>query len=137
MELIEQVQGVVYSFVFGILFSFLYSFINRLFYRYKKAIFRFIIQIMIGGGFGFLYYYGLLVINNGVLRIYFIISIIMGYIIYENYYALGSLIIIEKIIIIIKKILTPIYFIFHKANAIMRKIKKVIKWPKRKKLKKS
>lgn len=133
MELVTQLQGIVYSVVYGLLFSFIYSFINRLFYRYKKKIFRFIIQVCIGVLFGFTYYYGLIAINNGVLRIYFIFSIIVGYIIYENYYALPSLIVIENIIKMLKKVLRPIYFFFHKIHGIIKKVKKVIKWPKRKK----
>lgn len=133
MDLVVQLQGVVYSFVYGLLFSFLYSLINRLFYRYKKKIIRFIIQVCVGVGFGLTYYFGLLMINHGVLRIYFIISIIIGYIIYENYYAFGSLIVIENIIKTVKKILKPVYFIFHKIHGIIKKLKKKVrKWSKQK-----
>ncbi len=133
MKLVQQLQGVAYSFIFGLLFSFVYGFINRLFYKYRKGIIRFILQIFIGLAFGFIYYYGILIINNGVIRLYFIASIIMGYIIYEHYYALPLLIIIERIIKVIKRILKPIYFIFNRLRVIMKKMKKVIKWPKRKK----
>lgn len=132
MDLVKQLQGVVYSAVYGLLFSFIYSFINRLFYRYKKKIIRFIIQVCVGVLFGFTYYYGLIVINNGVIRIYFIISILIGYIIYEQYYALPSLIVIENIMKIIKQVLRPMYFFFHKIHVIINKVKKVVKWPKRK-----
>lgn len=133
MELVTQLQGVVYSAVFGLFFSFVYSFINRLLYRYKKKILRFIIQVGIGIGFGFTYYAGLIAINNGICRVYYIISIIVGYIIYENYYALPSLIVIENIVKMLKKVIRPIYFFFHKIHGIIKKVKKVIKWPKRKK----
>lgn len=133
MELVKQLQGVVYSAIYGLLFSFIYSFINRLFYRYKTKIIRCILQVCIGVLFGLTYYYGLIAINNGVIRIYFIISILIGYIIYEHYYALPSLIVIENIMKMIKKVLRPMYFIFDKIHVIIKKMKKVIKWPKRKK----
>ena len=136
MSLITQLQGVVYSFVFGLVFNFVYGFINRVFYKYREGIIRFILQIFIGISFGCIYYYGLLVINDGIIRIYFIISIIMGYIVYEHYYALAILMVIERLIIIIKKLLKPIYFIFRKFRAIMREVKKKVKkkWPRKKSL---
>ena len=70
MDLVKQIQGISYSLVFGFTFTFIYSLINRLFYKYHKRIFRLILQIVIGIIFGYLYYLGLLVINNGVVRIY-------------------------------------------------------------------
>ena len=134
MQLIIQFQGIAYSFVYSLLFSFLYSFINRLFYRYKKKIVRFILQICIGTCFGFTYYYGLLIINNGVFRIYFFIGLIMGYIVYENYYAFYVLLLMEKWMKVIKKLLKPISFIFSRIRGILKKAKKKVrKWIKRKK----
>lgn len=134
MRLLTQFQGVVYSFVYSLLFSFVYSFINRLFYRYKKKIFRFILQVCIGISFGLAYYYGLLVINNGVIRVYYFIGLAMGYIIYENYYAFHVLIWMEKSMKGLKKLLSPIFFIFSKIRVILKKTKKKVRqWPKRKK----
>ena len=79
MDLIKQLQGISYSLVFGFLFTFVYSLINRVFYKYHKSIFRYFIQIIVGIVFGYCYYLGLLVINNGVIRGYFIISLLVGF----------------------------------------------------------
>ncbi|WRK53436.1 spore cortex biosynthesis protein YabQ [Coprobacillaceae bacterium CR2/5/TPMF4] len=87
MDLIKQLQGISYSLVFGFLFTFVYSLINRVFYKYHKSIFRYFIQIIVGIVFGYCYYIGLLVINNGVIRGYFIISLLVGYVLYLNYYS--------------------------------------------------
>lgn len=133
MSLITQLQGVVFSFVFSLLFNAVYSFINRVFYRYRKGIVRFILQIFIGATFGFIYYYGLLIINDGIIRMYFVVSLIMGYIVYEHYYAIPILIIIERLMKIIKKLLRPIYFILNKIRGIIKKMKKRVKrWSRKK-----
>jgi hypothetical protein len=133
MKLLNQFQGVVYSFVYSILFSFLYSFINRLFFKYKKNILRYLLQICIGIIFGVTYYYGLLIINHGILRLYYFVGLVMGYIIYENYYAFYMLLWLEKVMKIIKKLLSPIIFIFQKFHGILKAVKKKVKLWHRKK----
>lgn len=128
MDLIKQLQGISYSLVFGFLFTFVYSLINRVFYKYHKSIFRYFIQIIVGIVFGYCYYLGLLVINNGVIRGYFIISLLVGYVLYLNYYSYYMFFVIEAIVKMLKYILSPIIFIFRKINGIIRCMKKVIRW---------
>ncbi|WP_374011452.1 spore cortex biosynthesis protein YabQ [uncultured Thomasclavelia sp.] len=133
MDLIKQLQGISYSLVFGFLFTFVYSFINSLFYKYHKSIFRYILQLVIGVAFGCCYYFGLLMINNGVIRFYFIISLLAGYVLYLNYYNYYLIVVIEAVIKGLKYILSPIIFIFRKINAIIGHMKKVIRWLKKEK----
>src|SRR5699024_11162250 len=109
-------------------FTFVYSLINRVFYKYHKSIFRYFIQIIVGIVFGYCYYLGLLVINNGVIRGYFIISLLVGYVLYLNYYSYYMFFVIEAIVKMLKYILSTIIFIFRKINGIIRRMKKVIRW---------
>lgn len=137
MDLVKQIQGISYSLVFGFTFTFIYSLINRLFYKYHKRIFRLILQIVIGIIFGYLYYLGLLVINNGVVRIYFIISMVIGYVLYLNYYSYYMFFLIEIIVSMLKYLLRPIIFIFRKISGIIKRMKRVGKWLKEKFIKPS
>lgn len=137
MDLVKQIQGISYSLVFGFTFTFIYSLINRLFYKYHKRIFRLNLQIVIGIIFGYLYYLGLLVINNGVVRIYFIISMVIGYVLYLNYYSYYMFFLIEIIVSMLKYLLRPIIFIFRKISGIIKRMKRVVKWLKEKFIKPS
>ena len=137
MDLVKQIQGISYSLVFGFTFTFIYSLINRLFYKYHKRIFRLILQIVIGIIFGYLYYLGLLVINNGVVRIYFIISMVIGYVLYLNYYSYYMFFLIEIIVSMLKYLLRPIIFIFRKISGRRKRMKRVVKWLKEKFIKPS
>lgn len=132
MDLIRQIQGISYSLVYGFVFTFVYSLINRLFYKYHQCIIRLFLQIIIGAVFGYIYYLGLLKINNGVIRIYFFVSMLIGYILYLNYYNYYMFILIELIVKMIKYILRPIIFLFRKVNGIIKRVKKVMRWPKEK-----
>lgn len=131
MSLLQQVQGVIYSFCSGLFFSMIYAFINRLFYRFNKSIFRTFIQIILGSFFGFIYYFGFVYINNGIIRIYYMIFFIGGYFIYHLYYAYHWLVFIEYIMKYIKIILFPLLFIFRNIRGILLKVKKVITWQKK------
>lgn len=137
MELVKQIQGISYSLVFGFVFTFIYSFINRLFYKYHKGLFRLILQVIIGIVFGVLYYLGLLVINNGIVRIYFIIALLTGYVLYLNYYSYYMFILIEIMVKVIKYLLRPIIFIFTKISGIIRRMRRVVVWLKEKFIKPS
>lgn len=132
MDLVKQVQGIGYSLIFGFVFTFIYSLVNRLLYKYHQRIIRLFLQVIIGIIFGYLYYLGLLKINNGVIRIYFFVSILVGYILYLNYYNYYMFFLIELIVKMIKYILKPILFLFQKVNGIIRRVKKVMRWPKEK-----
>lgn len=128
MELTEQIRGIFFSFFCAFFMCLIYTFLNRIMYRFKLTIIRIVIQLMVGSVFGLLYYFGLVIINDGIISIYFIVFFCLGYFVFQTYYCHKWLITLEKIIMLIKFILTPIYFLFRKFRGIMSKVKKVIKW---------
>lgn len=135
MDLIIQFRCVVYSFLFGFIACGLYHILNRLLLCINFWL-RMICQCMIGISFGYMYYKGLVFLNQGILRIYFFIMLFLGYCIYQKYYAYYFLYILEEIIRILKVILSPFNFFFYYINGIIQRKKRVkLKWRKRKKRK--
>lgn len=128
MALIEQIQGIFYSFSCAFLLCAMYSFFNRIFYRLKKSILRIIIQINLGILFGLIYFVGLVIINNGVLSVYFVLFFILGFFIYQHWYSVFFLNIYERIVKKIKILISPITFCLKKIHVILIKVKKVMKW---------
>lgn len=133
MNLLIQFQCLFYSFVYGFFMSGVYHVINRLLYKIPRLI-RYVMQMIIGISFGVLYFYGLVKLNDGLLRFYFFIMIFLGYLFYQKYYAYYLLSYLEGFIKILKRIIAPFIFFFHLINAIMlKKIKKVkSKWQRKK-----
>lgn len=131
MDLLVQFQCVFYSFLFGFVMSGFYHVLNRLFYH-VYALFRVLFQVVIGIGFGMLYFGGLVYLNDGILRFYFFIFLFIGYLFYQKYYAYYLLYAIEKVVYFIKQILAPFIFFFHKINVIiLKRMRKVrLKWQK-------
>lgn len=131
MDLLVQFQCIFYSFVFGFVMSGFYHVLNRILYRIFPLI-RVLFQIVIGVGFGMVYFGGLVFFNDGVLRFYFFIFLFLGYLFYSKYYAYYWLCVLEKVVYFIKRILAPFIFFFHKINVIIQKrVKKVrLKWQK-------
>lgn len=78
MDLSIQLQVLIISFVYGILFSYLlkmqyhYFFMGKLFYRVFITI-LFVVDNCL------LYFLILRTINHGIFHIYFLISLILGY----------------------------------------------------------
>ena len=70
MDLLIQFQCLFYSFVYGFVMTGVYHIINRFLYKVPCVI-RYLFQIVIGISFGVLYFYGLVIINDGILRLYF------------------------------------------------------------------
>lgn len=131
MSLMTQLQGVGYSFVFGMVFTFLYHFINYYIFKIKYHLFRFIMQIIFGILFAGYYFIGLLVINDGILRAYFICTLIMGYIFYQNVFSEKLYSVILYIDGIVKFVFKPVRIAIYKINGIICKTKKVIRWRKK------
>lgn len=131
MSLLVQFQCLFYAFMFGFWMSACYHIVNRMMYILPKIL-RLLVQICIGCGFGYLYYYGLVILNEGVLRGYFYIFIFMGYLFYQKFYAYYLLYYLEKCVYMVKRIIRPLYFFFHSINVIMKKrMKRVMKrWQK-------
>lgn len=132
MSLLQQFQCLFYSFSYGFIMSGIYHIINRLLYKIPKVI-RYLFQVLIGICFGVLFFYGLVLINDGILRFYFFIMIFLGYLFYQKYYAFYLLYYLELMITIFKRILKPFIFFFRRINVIIqRKVKRVKKkWRKK------
>lgn len=132
MSLLQQFQCLFYSFSYGFIMSGIYHIINRLLYKIPKVI-RYLFQVLIGICFGVLFFYGLVLINDGILRFYFFIMIFLGYLFYQKYYAFYLLYYLELMITIFKRILKPFIFFFRRINVIIQKKVKRVKKKWRKK----
>lgn len=128
MNLVTQLQGISYSFIFGIIFTFLYHFFNYYLYKIKLFLLRAMLQILLGPLFGGCYYLGLLWINDGILRLYFICALLAGYIVYQNIFSEKLYPVIIKVDSFVKWIFKPLRIAFYKINGIIKDTKKVIRW---------
>lgn len=110
-----------------------YHVINRLLYKIPRFL-RYVIQVFLAIALGVLYFYGLVIINDGILRFYFFVMIFLGYLFYQKYYAYYLLYDLEKLVFIFKRIISPFIFFFSKINdIILKRIRKVRKkWQKNK-----
>jgi hypothetical protein len=79
MKLDIQIYSLGYSFLFGCIFYILLDIFYNFVYV-KKVILRIIFSFIFTMGMAIFYFVGLLYINNGYLHIYFIVSILVGYI---------------------------------------------------------
>ena len=133
MDLLIQFQCLFYSFFFGFVMTGVYHILNRFLYKIPLLI-RYLFQMFLGIGFGVLYFYGLVIINDGILRFYFFVMIFLGYLFYQKYYAYYLLFYLEKIVLLFKRILSPFIFFFNRINAIIQKrVRKVRqKWQRNK-----
>lgn len=130
MSLITQLQGVGYSFVCGLLFTFCYHFISFYLFKIKYYVLRSALQIIAGFMFAGGYYFGLLIINDGIIRFYFLVMFVFGYIVYQNLFSekcYGVIVSIDKSICFL---LLPIKIVFCRINGIIVHTKKVIRWQK-------
>ena len=128
MSLVTQLQGISYSFIFGIIFTFLYHFFNYYLYKIKLYLLIAMLQIMMGPLFGGCYYLGLLWINDGILRLYFICALLAVYIVYQNIFSEKLYPVIIKVDSFVKWIFKPLRIAFYKINGIIKDTKKVIRW---------
>lgn len=133
MNLLVQFQCLFYSFGYGFVMSGVYHIINRFLWKVPLFI-RYLFQIVIGCLFGVLYFYGLVILNDGILRLYFFIMVFLGYLFYQKYLPTIFCIHLEIICRILKRIIAPFIFFFRYINGIIQKrVKKVkLKWQKRK-----
>ena len=83
---------------------------------------------MMGPLFGGCYYLGLLWINDGILRLYFICALLAGYIVYQNIFSEKLYPVIIKVDSFVKWIFKPLRIAFYKINGIIKDTKKVIRW---------
>ena len=78
MILKVQILSLLYSFVYGILFFILLEVNYKLLYT-GKIIYRIVISFLFIIIASLLYFFGLLKVNNGVIHIYFFLSLFTGY----------------------------------------------------------
>lgn len=130
MSLITQLQGVGYSFVCGLLFTFCYHFISFYFFKIKYSVLRSVLQAIAGFVFAGGYYSGLLIINDGIIRFYFLVMFVFGYIVYQNIFSEKCYGVIVGIAKGISLLLLPIKIVFCRINGIIVHTKKVIRWQK-------
>lgn len=78
MILKVQILSLLYSFVYGILFFILLEVNYKLLYT-GKIIYRIVISFLFIIIASLLYFFGLLKVNNGVIHVYFFISLFTGY----------------------------------------------------------
>ena len=127
MDLITQIQGIGYSFVYGIIFTFVYHFIYSHLIKIKIKFIYFIMQCCFGIIFAAIYFIGLLKINEGILRAYFLVSVLAGYVVYQNLMHEKMYIMIVKINQKLTRLFKPVRFVFLKFDGIIGSIKKMTK----------
>ena len=120
MSLIIQFQCLFYSFLFGFIMTGVYHVVNRFLYGIPLWM-RYIIQCCLGMFYGVLYFYGLVFLNEGIIRGYFLVFLFVGYLVYSRYYAYYLLYGLEKIICFFKRIFSPFIFFFRYINGIIQK----------------
>lgn len=80
MKLSIQIYSLIYSLIYGGIFYLLLDLFNK-FTSMKKVYLKVILSWMFVTGMAILYFIGLLYINYGVVHIYFLLSIVCGYIV--------------------------------------------------------
>lgn len=133
MSLIVQIKSLIISLFLGLIISFLYSLINRLTYRFKNTVIRYVIEIMMMAFFSFCYVMINVYVNDGLINFYMILFLIAGAILYERFYAIYLLYLFEDLMRIIKIIFSPVLFIFDLIYGILKKVKRRVKKWRRKK----
>ena len=78
MNLKIQLYSLVYSFIFGLVFSLLVKLNYKFLFcrrKYIQILINFIFMFIVS----FLYFIGNIIINNGVLHIYFLFVLLLGW----------------------------------------------------------
>ena len=80
MVLYIQIYSLLYSFIFGTVLYFLLEYFNRIEFK-KHTILKLIVSLFFMIAVSWIYFLGLLFINNGYVHIYFLLAVVVGYII--------------------------------------------------------
>lgn len=83
MSLIIQIQSLALSFIFGILFSLMYNLLYFILYT-KYQVINIVTNILFTLVMFGIYFILLLNINNGIIHLYFIITIFISFYIYNK-----------------------------------------------------
>lgn len=125
MSLEVQIQSFIYSFAFGIFFSFMINFHYRFLFSGKRS-FRLVFNLLFVVVHVMLYFLFLKMINSGVIHIYFLMMIFVGFL-FGNYYTKK----IRKYWLTFFIVNGKKYFIFVLKYFFLLFIIKVWKWVKR------
>ena len=85
MDSILQLETFVFSFIFGVVFYLLSKF-NFYIVKNKSIVIKFSISLIYVIDMVLLYFYFNYKLNNGVFHLYFLLTIIIGYIFMTHYY---------------------------------------------------
>ncbi len=85
MDLKTQLLSIMFSFGYGIICSYLYN-INYNFIYKTSILYKIVINLLFCINLGLVYFLLLKVINNGIVHIYFILSFLLGFILFVNKY---------------------------------------------------
>lgn len=131
MSLLVQIQTCFYCFLYGFIMLGVYHLFHRLLW-FMPFFIKGICHFLIGLFLAYIYYLGLVFVNDGLFYVYYVFFLLIGYLFYQKYYAYYELIYLERLILIIKKIFHPIIFFLRMINAIIKKrVRKVLKrWQK-------
>ena len=80
MDLVIQLQVLIVSFVYGVLFSYLLKLQYRFLFE-SKIFYKVLITVLFVFDNCLLYFLILRTINNGIFHLYFLFSLILGYLI--------------------------------------------------------
>lgn len=80
-----QVEAFIFSFIYGYLFYYLTRF-NRYIILGKNTFVKLIISIIFVIDIVILYIYTMYKINNGIIHVYFVTSVILGYLVGNSTY---------------------------------------------------
>ena len=125
MDLVTQIQGIGYSFVYGIVFTFMYHLIYSNLVKIKFKYLRYFLQICCGILFAGIYFTGLFFINEGVFMFLFFQQLLFIWFNYLSklYAPTNDELSFYYINKAIDYVFFPIRFVFLRFNAIMRSIK--------------
>lgn len=85
MDLKLQILSILFSFGYGIISSYLYN-LNYNFIHNTTILYKLVINILFCVNLGLIYFILIKVINYGVVHIYFVISFIVGFVLFVNKY---------------------------------------------------
>ena len=82
IDLNIQIRLLVFSFIFGFMFSFILDSFNVVVKRYSRA-FEIVFSFFLISFMSIIYFIGIEKIGSGILHIYSIISIVIGFVVYN------------------------------------------------------
>lgn len=120
MSLIDQFEIIIFSFVYGIIFISIYDLFNRLFYKIKGKLIRFVLELTLFSILSIVYFFTLFLLNDASLSIYLPISLILGMLFYYKFVCFYMLSLYENIIKSINNKLDPVKVYFRKKFVIIK-----------------